>query len=78
MRATPEINFISNKHTNCSRYTCPNLLIPLYIVKGTFLMALTNDDFSVTAKVIKKISVLGYASGRRRAYYSCPAVSLNY
>ncbi len=75
--STPKINFITNKHNNCTWHTLPDLLMPLYTCKSTFLIAFTSDDFSVTAKVIKNMSVLGYARGRRRAYYSCPAVSLH-
>jgi len=45
--------------------------------KYTFLSALSSVDFSTTENVIKKISVLGYASGLNRVYYYCPAVSLN-
>lgn len=75
---SPQINFVANKHYEGSRHSCFDFRIPLNINElVTFLMALVSVDFSVTAKVMRKISEFGYASGRNLANYYCPAVSLN-
>lgn len=71
-----QIYFISNEDKKCPRNNSMNLIIPLNHIISTLLMALVSVDFSATEKVIKKISVLGYASGLNLAYSSWPAVSL--
>ena len=70
-----KVNFVANEYNSSTGHALNYLRIPLYKIIITFFRALTKDSGAVTEKVIKKISVPGYANCRRVLYYYWPAVS---
>ena len=70
-----KVNFIANKYYSRIGNALNYLRIPLNSIIITFFRAFVKDSGAVTEKIIKKISVPGYANCRSVLYYSCPAVS---
>ena len=76
LKLFPQINLISNEYLGSSWHTIFKFWKPLNNNSVTFFLAFKKDGGSITEKQIKKTSQWGYANGRSRLYYYCPAVSL--
>jgi hypothetical protein len=58
----PKIDFIANKGNCCIGDALNYLGIPLNMIKTTFLRALIKESGELTEKMMRKISVPGYAN----------------
>jgi hypothetical protein len=58
----PKIDFIANKGYCCIGDALNYLGIPLNMIKTTFLRALIKESGELTEKMMRKISVPGYAN----------------